>query len=143
MAQKGGAPFLLSLFMFLSMLSSLCDCHPHPVQSMSSMAAVRAVSNHTTKKGKPKPCTIRYTLSNRHIQYVWKLWCIDFIFNSDKHMDYGCELSLRCWKNCDSPSIMGHIIKHTYQSIYCELILNMESVNMLCLITAEQFFMSF
>ncbi|XP_036931456.1 carboxypeptidase Q-like isoform X2 [Acanthopagrus latus] len=50
MTQKGGAPFLHSLFIFLSMLSSLCDCHPHPAQSNSSMATVRAVSNHTTKK---------------------------------------------------------------------------------------------
>ncbi|XP_071061945.1 carboxypeptidase Q-like isoform X2 [Pseudochaenichthys georgianus] len=38
---------LLSLFMFLSMLSSLCDCHPQSAGSMRSMA----VSNHTARKG--------------------------------------------------------------------------------------------
>ncbi|TMS11318.1 Carboxypeptidase Q [Larimichthys crocea] len=41
MALKGGVPFILSLFMFVSMLSSQCDCHPH---------SARAVSNHTERK---------------------------------------------------------------------------------------------
>ncbi|KAG8010203.1 Carboxypeptidase Q [Nibea albiflora] len=41
MALRGGAPFILSLFMFVSVLSSQCDCHPHPA---------RAVSNHTARK---------------------------------------------------------------------------------------------
>ncbi|KAF3839978.1 hypothetical protein F7725_018695 [Dissostichus mawsoni] len=38
---------LLFLFMFLSMLSSVCDCHPQSAGSMRSMA----VSNHTARKG--------------------------------------------------------------------------------------------
>lgn len=41
MAEGRGLPFIPSLFMFLSVLSSLCDCHPYPV------AVNRAVSNQT------------------------------------------------------------------------------------------------
>ncbi|TKS81846.1 Carboxypeptidase Q [Collichthys lucidus] len=41
MALKAGVPFILSLFMFVSTLSSQCDCHPHPA---------RAASNHTERK---------------------------------------------------------------------------------------------
>ncbi|XP_037641802.1 carboxypeptidase Q-like [Sebastes umbrosus] len=50
MAQEGGPPFLLSLFMLVFMLSSLSDCNPHSAGSMRSMAAARAVSNHTARK---------------------------------------------------------------------------------------------
>uniref|UniRef100_A0A3Q3N7W7 Carboxypeptidase Q n=1 Tax=Labrus bergylta TaxID=56723 RepID=A0A3Q3N7W7_9LABR len=42
MAREDGPTFILSLFFFLSVLSSVCDCHPHSLD--------RAVSNHTKRK---------------------------------------------------------------------------------------------
>ncbi|XP_034729302.1 carboxypeptidase Q-like [Etheostoma cragini] len=50
MAQGGGPPILFFLFMFLFMLSSLCDCHPHSAGFMRSMSSARAVPSHTARK---------------------------------------------------------------------------------------------
>lgn len=66
MPQKYGLPFLLSLFMFLPMLSSLCSGHPHPARSMNTKSAARDVSNHTAWKGTQTPIPVR------HVAHVWR-----------------------------------------------------------------------
>ncbi|XP_039973920.1 carboxypeptidase Q-like isoform X2 [Xiphias gladius] len=53
MAFEGKPPFLLSLFMFLSMLSSPYDCHPHSARPMSSsdVDASLSLASYDTARG--------------------------------------------------------------------------------------------
>ncbi|XP_029359220.1 carboxypeptidase Q isoform X1 [Echeneis naucrates] len=50
MASEGGLLLPSSLFIFLCMLSSLCDSHPHSAWSLSSRVVAKDASNNTAKK---------------------------------------------------------------------------------------------